>query len=1225
MTRPKNISISSFMNRSLLCLTETKIKRSWDMYYSVITAVYNVELYLEDFFISITNQTLDFEQYISLILVDDGSTDSSAQIIAKWQKRYPQNIKYIYKENGGQASARNLGLEHVISKWVTFIDPDDFIDRRYFEEIQRFEKNNADKNFSLVSCHLIFFHEKTNSFADNHPLNYRFVGGNRIVRSGNMEDMLQLSAASSLLRNDILKKSGLSFNEKIRPNFEDAHLINLYLLYDAEHGNNHVAFLADPKYYYRKRVQATSTLDTSWQNPAHYFDVLQYGYLDLLQKTKKNKEVSRTAQRSVLYSLIWYFKALINHPEKTVFLTKEQKTTFLELVKEVGNYIEDEIIKQFNLAGCWWFYKVGLMGLLKKKTIFEYSFALEKYDRELQQVRGRFLTYSKRLPELTSNGVPLELQYIKIKKNTFVEEVFSYEYYFWFEIDKINTLKAGVDGKPVRIEVNGTFFVGEVAVTRLKESLENPYDSTRFPANIRHKRALLQLAQHKERFKDAWLLMDRDTQADDNAEHLYRYIAKYHPEINLFFALRKKSHDWERLKKDGFNLVDFGSSEFESLYVCCKHLISSHTDDYFPEHYYDDLIKYKYTFLQHGVMKDDLSAWLNTKEIDCFITTVEREKDSIVNNETRYKFTPKEVVLTGLARHDSLLKGANKKQRMILVMPTWREYLVNNMPGKTTERASLPDFIESQYAQAWQSLLSSPRLKELLSRYQFQVSFFLHANMQQYAEQFSFPQHIRVLTHKDTSIQKLFQQAALMITDYSSVAFEMAYLRKLALYYQFDKEKVLDNFAHTCQKGFFDYDKDGFGPVCQDENSVLQSLKKLLQRECQPEETYLERMRHIFAFHDTKNCQRIFRAIKKMEGNDLTARQELAAFENNEFSLEKELAVYKQAESPPIFSVIIPCFNAGDTIENGVISVLRQTCQNFEIIIVDDASTDPVTLEKLEDLKKTFTVLSTKVNGGPSKARNIGIKQASGKYILCLDADDLLSATYLEQALTVFASKEEVGVVSPSLQFFGASRGTWTPEESFSVNELLTVNRVPAASCFRKEIFDNVGGFDENLRGYEDWEFWIRVFTAEPGWQHCVFVDTYVFCRAREKSLQHAMKPSGMKERMRYIYAKHSMLYQKAAEELFVDLQMQYTTQQLNTRKQMGQYENTITSFRQRNEAAQKRLDELQILYTRADKELSVLRTSKSLRIGLLIVKLIKPVYRGISFPVRRCKQLFSF
>ncbi|WP_145497858.1 glycosyltransferase family A protein, partial [Yersinia bercovieri] len=100
---------------------------------------------------------IDFKNNIHIILVDDGSTDGSGNTIKYWQKKYPLNITYLYKENGGQASARNLGLEHANTEWVTFIDPDDFIDNEYFSSIDLFIKNNSDKNLSLVCCNLIFY------------------------------------------------------------------------------------------------------------------------------------------------------------------------------------------------------------------------------------------------------------------------------------------------------------------------------------------------------------------------------------------------------------------------------------------------------------------------------------------------------------------------------------------------------------------------------------------------------------------------------------------------------------------------------------------------------------------------------------------------------------------------------------------------------------------------------------------------------------------------------------------------------------------------------------------------------------------------------------------------------------------------------------------------------------------------------------------------------------
>ncbi|MBZ7990159.1 glycosyltransferase family 2 protein, partial [Campylobacter sp. RM12635] len=117
--------------------------------YTIVSAVYNVEKYLDDFFTSIINQSIGFEKSIQLIMVDDGSSDNSANIIKRYQKLYPNNITYIYKENGGQASARNLGLKYVKTPWVTFADPDDFLDKDYFKNIDiEISKNN---NLAMVS------------------------------------------------------------------------------------------------------------------------------------------------------------------------------------------------------------------------------------------------------------------------------------------------------------------------------------------------------------------------------------------------------------------------------------------------------------------------------------------------------------------------------------------------------------------------------------------------------------------------------------------------------------------------------------------------------------------------------------------------------------------------------------------------------------------------------------------------------------------------------------------------------------------------------------------------------------------------------------------------------------------------------------------------------------------------------------------------------------------
>jgi glycosyltransferase involved in cell wall biosynthesis len=143
--------------------------------YSVVSACYNVEPYLNDFFKSIVNQSISFEDNIYLIMVDDGSTDLTYQVIQKWVSKYPRNITCVRKENGGQATARNEGLRFVKTPWVTFIDPDDFINDVFFENIDNFLKKstNIDK-FLLIATNIICYHENSKLYKDNHPLSYKF-------------------------------------------------------------------------------------------------------------------------------------------------------------------------------------------------------------------------------------------------------------------------------------------------------------------------------------------------------------------------------------------------------------------------------------------------------------------------------------------------------------------------------------------------------------------------------------------------------------------------------------------------------------------------------------------------------------------------------------------------------------------------------------------------------------------------------------------------------------------------------------------------------------------------------------------------------------------------------------------------------------------------------------------------------------------------------------------
>ncbi len=177
----------------------------------------------------------------------------------------------------------------------------------------------------------------------------------------------------------------------------------------------------------------------------------------------------------------------------------------------------------------------------------------------------------------------------------------------------------------------------------------------------------------------------------------------------------------------------------------------------------------------------------------------------------------------------------------------------------------------------------------------------------------------------------------------------------------------------------------------------------------------------------------------------------------------------------PILSVIIACYNMGVYIDETVESVLAQTFGDYEIIIVDDGSDDPGTISKLNVLSgRGFTVLKTE-NCGVAAARNSGIKLARGRYILTLDADDLIAPSYLEKAVRVLEENPDTGIVSCDAELFGDASGVRTFPD-FSMERLLSENILLATSVFRKSDWQAVGGYRTVMKfGWEDWDFWIAM------------------------------------------------------------------------------------------------------------------------------------------------------
>ena len=234
------------------------------------------------------------------------------------------------------------------------------------------------------------------------------------------------------------------------------------------------------------------------------------------------------------------------------------------------------------------------------------------------------------------------------------------------------------------------------------------------------------------------------------------------------------------------------------------------------------------------------------------------------------------------------------------------------------------------------------------------------------------------------------------------------------------------------------------------------------------------------------------------------------------------MAVSELRDNFAVISIIIPCYNHGAYLMEAIDSVIGSTFRDFEIIVVDDGSDEVETIKVLGKIDSPKTRVIHQENRGLSAARNAGISLSSGKYILCLDADDMITPTLLEKSFHVLENCPEAGVVSTPPQHFGDQNYIWRPIP-FSFYQLLRENLLHASCLFRRDIWKAVGGYDENMRaGCEDWEFWIRV--AKRGWKFARIDEPLFLYRKDGQSMVSETKKRRRKI-FSYIQRKHPDLY----------------------------------------------------------------------------------------------------
>lgn len=223
----------------------------------------------------------------------------------------------------------------------------------------------------------------------------------------------------------------------------------------------------------------------------------------------------------------------------------------------------------------------------------------------------------------------------------------------------------------------------------------------------------------------------------------------------------------------------------------------------------------------------------------------------------------------------------------------------------------------------------------------------------------------------------------------------------------------------------------------------------------------------------------------------------------------------------PSISAVIPCYNQGPFLTECINALLQQSVEIGEIIVVDDGSTDPGTIALIEGTTFPKTRIIQKQNGGPSSTRNTGIREATGEFVLLIDADDYFAPNFTEKAMRILQEDPSVGAVSCWVQFFGRIHHVWKCEGGGVLN-FLTQNNSSSAALIRKALWEQISGYDEALAAYEDWDFWLRLTALDK--EIRIIEEPLFFYRKHAVSLL-AASESNYLAFCEYIFNKNRSIY----------------------------------------------------------------------------------------------------
>lgn len=363
-----------------------------------------------------------------------------------------------------------------------------------------------------------------------------------------------------------------------------------------------------------------------------------------------------------------------------------------------------------------------------------------------------------------------------------------------------------------------------------------------------------------------WVISELPDKARDNGYWLFRFIRTEHPELPVYYPIRHTAPDYSKVAELG-NVVEYGSLKHFVLYWAAKKYMGTTKQHGYPHQRVcmlfalNKLVKQKYVFLNHGFARgySGIVDALKTNYALVFAMSSLEKKILVEMNHQ----PPERVQAIGFCRHDNL-NDSLLDNRLLLFMPTWRMWLDSRYlkdPDELRERKQL--FLESSYYHRIQELLCSPRLVAFLEDNDLRLVVYLHSYAQGYATEFqSTCSRITIAYESDYDVQDLLKRASYLITDYSSIVFDYAYMKKPCCYYQFDAEEFSQKQYAECD--YYTYEQNGFGPIFFELDDVLDDMETSHANGFHMLQEYVERVNAFFPSFGTDHCRQTFEIIEAL-------------------------------------------------------------------------------------------------------------------------------------------------------------------------------------------------------------------------------------------------------------------------------------------------------------------------------------------------------------------------